>query len=259
MVLSGVESVLSKEGFFYLTASHLHRDDLLEHHPKMLLERQVEGIIAVDTPIRFQTDLPVVSISGHDEIKGVTKIALNHRRAAALGVEHLFALGHRKIAFIKGQNFSSDTEIRWQTISRSMSERGLEIDAKLVTQLEGDTPSPEIGYVAAQKILAARKPFTALFAFNDVSAWARSALCASRLERSRRRFGSRFRRHLRGGFSQSDADDHSPAAFRDGTHRSANPAHAHFTSEWKRRFSVRHFRRAATHRTPINRCCRNFK
>jgi LacI family transcriptional regulator len=170
MVLNGVESVLSKEGFFYLTASHLHRDDLLEHHPKMLLERQVEGIIAVDTPIRFQTDLPVVSISGHDEIKGVTKIALNHRRAAALGVEHLFALGHRKIAFIKGQNFSSDTEIRWQTISRSMSERGLEIDAKLVTQLEGDTPSPEIGYVAAQKILAARKPFTALFAFNDVSA-----------------------------------------------------------------------------------------
>jgi LacI family transcriptional regulator len=170
MVLSGVESVLSKEGFFYLTASHLHRDDLLEHHPKMLLERQVEGIIAVDTPIRFQTDLPVVSISGHDEIKGVTKIALNHRRAASLGVEHLFALGHRKIAFIKGQNFSSDTEIRWQTISRSMSERGLEIDSELVAQLEGDTPSPEIGYVATQKILVARKPFTALFAFNDVSA-----------------------------------------------------------------------------------------
>jgi len=78
MVLNGVEAVLSKEGFFYLTASHLHRDDLLEHHPKMLLERQVEGIIAVDTPIRFQSNLPIVTVSGHDEIKGVTRSHLKN-------------------------------------------------------------------------------------------------------------------------------------------------------------------------------------
>jgi LacI family transcriptional regulator len=170
MVLNGVESALSKEGFFYLTASHLHRDDLLEHHPKMLLERRVEGIIAIDTPIRFQTDLPIVSIAGHEEIKGVTNVILNHRHAAELGVGHLFTLGHRKIAFIKGQDFSSDTEIRWETIKQSVAKRGLKIDPKLIAQLEGDIPSPEIGYVAAQKILAEKKTFTALFAFNDISA-----------------------------------------------------------------------------------------
>ncbi len=116
MVLNGVESALSTEGFFYLTASHLHRDDLLEHHPKMLLERQVEGIIAVDTPIRFQTNLPIVCVSGHEEINGVTNVTLNHQHAAELGMGHLFTLGHRRIAFIKGQNFSSDTEVRWETI-----------------------------------------------------------------------------------------------------------------------------------------------
>ena len=170
MVLNGVEAVLSKEGFFYLTASHLHREDLLEHHPKMLLERQVEGIIAVDTPIRFQTDLPVVSVSGHAEIDGVTNVVLNHRQAAELGTEHLFSLGHRKIAFIKGQDFSSDTRVRWETIVESAQKRGIMIDSSLTAQLEGDIPSPEIGYIAAQKILAARIPFTALFAFNDISA-----------------------------------------------------------------------------------------
>jgi LacI family transcriptional regulator len=36
--------------------------------------------------------------------------------------------------------------------------------------LEGDSPSPEVGYVAAKKLLAAASPFTALFAFNDISA-----------------------------------------------------------------------------------------
>jgi len=170
MVLNGVEAALSKEGFFYLTASHLHRDDLLEHHPKMLLERQVEGIIAVDTPIRFETNLPVVSVSGTDKIRGVTNVILNHRHAAELGMGHLFTLGHRKIAFIKGQDFSSDTKIRWETIVQAAGRRGIKIEPALTAQLEGDIPSPEIGYIAAQKILAAKKPFTALFAFNDVSA-----------------------------------------------------------------------------------------
>ncbi len=170
MVLNGVEAALSKEGFFYLTASHLHREDLLEHHPKMLLERQVEGIIAVDTPVRFQTDLPVVSVSGHDEIEGVTNVILNHRHAAELGVGHLFTLGHRKIAFIKGQDFSSDTIVRWETIETAAKKRGLQLDDDLIAQLEGDIPSPEIGYIAARKILARGKSFTALFAFNDISA-----------------------------------------------------------------------------------------
>ena len=40
----------------------------------------------------------------------------------------------------------------------------------LVSQLEGDSPSPELGYEATRKLLASRKPFTALFAFNDISA-----------------------------------------------------------------------------------------
>jgi LacI family transcriptional regulator len=136
----------------------------------MLLERQVEGIIAVDTPIRFETNLPVVSVSGNDKIRGVTNVILNHRHAAELGMGHLFTLGHRKIAFIKGQDFSSDTKIRWETIVQAAGRRGIKIEPALTAQLEGDIPSPEIGYIAAQKILAAKKPFTALFAFNDVSA-----------------------------------------------------------------------------------------
>lgn len=170
MVLNGVENVLSKEGFFYLTASHLHREELLEKHPQILIERQVEGIIAVDSPIRFQPTLPCVSVSGHDEIEGVTNIILNHQSAAEMGIGHFYELGHRKIAVIKGQNFSSDTEIRWRTISEAAEKRSIPIDPKLCLQLEGDSPSPEIGYLAMRKILAGRKKFTALFAFNDVSA-----------------------------------------------------------------------------------------
>jgi DNA-binding LacI/PurR family transcriptional regulator len=170
MVLNGVESALTSEGFFYLTASHLHRDDLLERLPTVLVERQVEGIIAVDTPIRFEPSLPVVNVSGHEEIAGVTNVILNHQHAAELGIGHLYELGHRKVAVIKGQVFSSDTEERFDTIMEAARSRQIPISRKLVQQLQGDLPSPEVGYAATKKLIAAGEKFTALFAFNDVSA-----------------------------------------------------------------------------------------
>ncbi|MGB7209729.1 MAG: LacI family DNA-binding transcriptional regulator [Pyrinomonadaceae bacterium] len=170
MVLNGVESELSKEGFFYLTASHLHRDDLLEKLPHVLIERQVEGIIAVDTPIRFEPSLPIVNVSGHQEIEGITNVILNHQYAAELGIGHLYDLGHRRIAVLKGQIFSSDTEIRFDSILKAARKRNISIGRGLQGQLEGESPSPEVGYYATKKLIATGEKFTALFAFNDVSA-----------------------------------------------------------------------------------------
>ncbi len=170
MVLNGVEAILSKEGYFYLTASHLHREDLLVALPRMLGERQVEGVIAVDTPIRFEPNLPTVNVSGHEDVPGVTNVILNHQHAAELGIGHLYNLGHRRIAVIKGQAFSSDTDVRLETISEAARKRDIPIDPNLTVQLQGDTPSPEVGYLAMKSLLARGEKFTAVFAFNDVSA-----------------------------------------------------------------------------------------
>lgn len=170
MVLSGVEDHLLEKGYFYLVASHRHDADLIEQYRRLLFERRVEGLVAVDTPCEEGWSLPVVAISRHDEREGVTNIALDHDRAATLALEHLVELGHRQIAFIKGQVFSSDTEVRWRAIRDVARRLDLLVRPNLVAQLEGNSPSPELGYVAARELLAANKPFTALFTFNDVSA-----------------------------------------------------------------------------------------
>jgi len=170
MVLTGIEDHLLEEGYFYLVVSHRHDPKLLGQYRKLLFERCVEGLIAVDTPCEEGLLLPTIAISRHNDVEGVTNIALDHDRAATLALEHLVELGHRRIAFIKGQDFSSDTEVRWQAIREAALRLDLKVRPGLVAQLEGNSPSPELGYVAARKLLAAREPFTALFAFNDVSA-----------------------------------------------------------------------------------------
>ena len=79
-------------------------------------------------------------------------------------------MGHRRIAAIKGQEFSSDTIIRWETINAAAARRGIPFAESLTVQLRGDSPSPEIGYGAMKSLLATGERFTAVFAFNDISA-----------------------------------------------------------------------------------------
>jgi LacI family transcriptional regulator len=170
LVMSGIEDYLLREGYFSLVVCHRHRPDLLEEYPKILLGRAIEGLIAVDTPLEHKLPVPVVAVSGHRIIPGVTNVALNHRRAAGLAMEHLHALGHRRIVFIKGQEFSSDTRVRWSAILDAARHLDLRVAPELVVQLQGDVPSPELGYHVTQELLARGEKFTALFAFNDISA-----------------------------------------------------------------------------------------
>jgi LacI family transcriptional regulator len=169
-VMSGIEDLLLQEGYFYFVASHRHRPDLIDEYPRLFLERSVDGLIAVDTPWTVPLSVPVVTVSGHHKVEGVTNIVLDHVRAAELALKHLSQLGHRSIAFMRGQEFSSDTEVRWTNIERIAGRLGLAISPALTTQLEGDSPSPDLGYKATKALLSTRASFTALFAFNDISA-----------------------------------------------------------------------------------------
>lgn len=182
-VLSGIEAHLLRQGYFYFVASHRHRDDLIDEYPRLLVARSVDGLIAVDTPWHGHLSIPVATVSGHNRANGITNVLLDHDRAAELALIHLKSLGHKRIAFIKGQEFSSDTAARWDSIVKVARCLGLEVTPKLTVQLEGDLASPELGYRVTKRLLERGTRFTALFAFNDVSAiGAIEALRSVRLE-----------------------------------------------------------------------------
>ena len=169
-VLSGIEDEMLKDGYFYFVMSHRHHADLLDGYLRMMLARSVEGIIAVDTPLEQELPVPLVSVSGHKRRAGSINIELDHQQAARLALEHLRDLGHRRIAFIKGQAFSSDTEQRFQAIVEVAGSLNLSVDPQLVIQLQGPEPGPGPGLEVTRELLRRSREFTAIFAFNDVTA-----------------------------------------------------------------------------------------
>jgi DNA-binding LacI/PurR family transcriptional regulator len=169
-VMSGIGDHLMEAGYFYFTAHHRHRKNLIEEYGRMLLGRGAEALIAIDTVLEHDFSVPVAAVAGHKPINGVTNVTLDHRFAAQLTLTHLHSLGHRNIAFIKGQSFSSDSAGRWNSIVSAAREIGITIRPELVVQLDRDISSPELGYPVVQHLLSNGLTFTALVAFNDMSA-----------------------------------------------------------------------------------------
>lgn len=179
-VMSGVVEELTAAHYFYFTACHDWKRDLIEKYPRMLVERAVDGFLFLNThTAEVAVPVPVVAISAHIAAPNVTNILLDHHEAVRQAVEHLHALGHRRIAFMRGPRAIPDSEFRWESIQQVARELGIRLDSNLVIRIDsagwsmktGQHPmAPEIGYKPMLALLERTRDFTAVFCFNDISA-----------------------------------------------------------------------------------------
>ena len=169
-VMGGIGDHLMEAGYFYFTAHHRHRKSLVEEYGRRLLRRGAEALIAIDTLLEHPYSVPVVAVAGQHTVPGVTNVVLDHRFAAELVLTHLHSLGHRRIAFMRGMPFSSDSDERWRCLVLVARQIGIPVRPELTVQLHRDISSPQLGYPAVQQLMSGGKNFTALVAFNDMSA-----------------------------------------------------------------------------------------
>jgi LacI family transcriptional regulator len=179
-VMSGVVEELSSAHYFYFTACHDWKRDLIEKYPQMLVARAVDGFLLLNTAAdHIEVPVPVVAISAHIAAENVANIVLDHRRAVQLALSHLYELGHRRIAFIRGPRAIPDAEFRWEAIQHVARDMNLKLDPSLTVRIDssgwsmksGQHPmAPEIGYRPLQALLEKTREFTAIFCFNDIAA-----------------------------------------------------------------------------------------
>ncbi|MGA3263997.1 MAG: LacI family DNA-binding transcriptional regulator [Terracidiphilus sp.] len=179
-VMSGVVEELNLARYFYFTACHDWKQELIEQYPRMLVERTVDGFLLLNTPAdHIAVPVPVVAISAHSAVENVTNIVLDHPLAVEQALTHLYEFGHRRIAFMRGPRAIPDSEYRWESIQQVAGEMGLRLDPALVIGIDsagwsmkdGYHPmAPEIGYKPMQALLEKTRGFTAIFCFNDIAA-----------------------------------------------------------------------------------------
>jgi LacI family transcriptional regulator len=146
----------------------------------MLVERSVDGFLLLNTPTdQISVPVPVVAISAHDPQPNITNIVLDHHAAVESALIHLFELGHRNIAFMRGPRAIPDSEFRWESIQKVARDMGMRINPDHVIRIDsagwsmkaGQHPmAPEIGYKPMQALLEKSRDFTAIFCFNDIAA-----------------------------------------------------------------------------------------
>ena len=175
MLISGIETKLAAAKFNYFVESHRFAPEQIDNSPDTLMDRQVEGMIFLNTPLAREMPVPVVAISDITNAPGVTRIVIDNHRAVLLGLQHLTRLGHKRIAFFKGPEGNGDTEARWKAILQVCGELGIEVKPELTATMGTYFDALEMsmaqrGNEAAHRLLSKSRDFTALLAFNDGSA-----------------------------------------------------------------------------------------
>jgi len=169
-LLSGFGRRLLNTGYTSFVSNHFWSPSILKRHIETLRDRGAEGLLLIDSTPSESPGIPAVTICTDRSPKWSTQISIDNAFGIWEAINHLAGLGHREIAFIKGPEGNGDTEDRWNAVLASCKKLGIRVDARLTVQLERLERHAEEGRIAAQKLLRPGKRFTALVAYNDISA-----------------------------------------------------------------------------------------
>jgi LacI family transcriptional regulator len=173
-VLSGFQRRLLNTGYTSFVSTHLWSPSLLQRHVETLCDRGAEGLLLINSTPDESPGIPVVTICTDRSPVWSTRVSIDNAFGIGAAINHLASLGHKDFAFIKGPDGSGDTEERWKAVLTTCKRLGVRVDARLTVQLERlDPPGTrhaEEGRIAGEDLLRRGKRFTALVAFNDISA-----------------------------------------------------------------------------------------
>jgi LacI family transcriptional regulator, galactose operon repressor len=181
-ILRGIENALYPLGYLPIFSDAHNQRERFERYLEMLLERHVDGLIVVANwllvDIHVLADLnkaevPTVTIGWEIPGNRVSFAMVDNEAGGRLALEHLYQLGHRRIAMILGPKRLIDSAPRLRGIQKFAQSVKLEIDASLVMRLPDlfdANASFEQGYRLTEELLQKKKKFTALLAFDDLTA-----------------------------------------------------------------------------------------
>lgn len=182
-ILRGIENALYQASYLPILTDVHNERARFERYLEMLLDRRVEALIVLANWLFVNIDvlgdlekskIPTVMIGQELQNDSISSVIVDNELGARNAIEHLYAQGHRKIAFIRGPKTLGDSAPRWKGIRSFAKGHGLELDPQLVVDLpESRDPvsSFDSGYKLTAELIERNPQFTALLAFDDMTAF----------------------------------------------------------------------------------------
>jgi len=139
--------------------------------PKLVREKNAGGVLFVKrTEPRMVKDIqglgiPVVTVDNSPRIEGVNSVQIDNRRGGGLAAEHLFLLGHERIAMLVPKVAARSVEERLEGF-RAAFDKFDKRFSKVNNLVETEALTFEAGYDAAKTVIGKGR-HTALFCAND--------------------------------------------------------------------------------------------
>lgn len=173
-LIQGFEEIAIESGYEILISSTNYDAQRMTQCIRRMIERKVDGVavmtFGIEQPLLeqlAQRNIPLVFVDVGPDRAGVSILKIDYEHGIRQGVQHLAALGHRRIGFITGPLTLHSAQLRLAAFKRSLKECGIPLNATLL--VEGDH-TLEGGMAAAEKMLALAESPTAVMCSNDMTA-----------------------------------------------------------------------------------------
>jgi LacI family transcriptional regulator len=182
-VLRGIENSLYQSSFLPILTDVHNERSRFERYLEMLLDRRVEALIVVANWLFVnigvfadleKSNIPTVMIAQELKTDSISSVIVDNESGGRAALEHLYSLGHRQIAFMRGPKTLADSAPRWRGVRTFAKANDLDLDPNLIVDLpESRNPisSFEAGYQLTEELIRRKRPFTALMAFDDMTAF----------------------------------------------------------------------------------------
>ena len=161
-------------GYSILLGSAAYDEHRAVHYLGLMADRRVDGMIVASSQVSDESwrwlaasPVPVVVVNAEPAHVPITVITSDNRAGMRTAAEHLIALGHRRMAYIRGEDGITADQPRVEGFRAACQAAG--IPAADIVELHGNALF-EGGERAVAALLAAGTDVTAIACHNDITA-----------------------------------------------------------------------------------------
>ncbi len=155
-LLKGIEASLIQTSYLPLIMSMQNEINLVRRYWTLMIERRIEGILVV-------ANWPSVDINAFQAFDpracvmigtkpppdtDISYVTVDNVDGGAKAMAHLYQLGHRKIAVLRGPRNIEDSGQRWQGIQQAANHAGIKLDSRLCPEMNILPSLPAVFYIS---------------------------------------------------------------------------------------------------------------